>query len=111
MILAGELYRKISIRRASLAANAFNEQVATWVVIAEVRAKVTPVQDGERLRAGETLASRMSRFIVRWSKLTRTIDPTDRVMFEGREYDINGVKEIGRREGIEITATARAEAP
>lgn len=111
MILAGELYRKISIRRASFAANAFNEPVATWAVIAEMRAKVTPVQDGERLRAGETLASKMSRFVIRWSSVSRTIGPADRIMLEGREYDINGVKEIGRREGVEITATARAETP
>ena len=34
-----------------------------------------------------------------------------RLTFNGREYDINGVKLIGRNEYIEITATARAETP
>lgn len=29
--------------------------------------------------------------------------------FDGRTFDIVGIKEIGRREGIEITAAARAE--
>ncbi len=39
------------------------------------------------------------------------IDPKDRVRFEGRVYDIVGVKEIGRREGLEITAVARPDTP
>ncbi|WP_396190311.1 head-tail adaptor protein [Flavobacterium sp.] len=48
---------------------------------------------------------------MRYSTTAATIDPRDRLTFEGRDYDINGVKDVGRRQYIEITATARAETP
>lgn len=108
---AGSLDRRIVIQRASLARDAMNSQVATWNPIATVWAKAEPIQDGERLRAGETLASKKYRFTIRWAVTVSQVDPRDRVVFEGRTYDVNGVKEIGRRVGLEITATARAETP
>jgi len=37
------------------------------------------------------------------------VNPKDRVRFDGRVFDIYGVKEIPYRAGLEITATARAD--
>lgn len=91
--------------------NGFNEQVASWQPLAQVWAAAVPVSDGERLRAGETLAFTKYRFTVRHSVQIKTVDARDRLTFDGRTFDINGVKEISRREGYEITATARAETP
>lgn len=108
---AGSLDRRVTILRATNARNSFNEQVATWNTVATVWAAVAPISDGERLRAGESLATRKHRFTVRHSALMATVDTRDRLKFEGREFDVNGVKELGRREGYEITATARAETP
>jgi SPP1 family predicted phage head-tail adaptor len=110
-MLAGRLDRRISILRATPAADEFNEQVETWGTLAVVWAHATPVMDAERQRAGETLASKSYRFTIRYSSQVADVDPRDRVTFDGRTYDVQGVKEIGRREGLEITATARAEAP
>lgn len=112
MMDAGRLDRQVTLRRASAASsNGFNEPVAIWSDLATVRAGFAPVSDGERLRAGETLANMQCRFTVRWSATTAGVDPRDRLIFDGREFDINGVKETGRRDFIEITATARAETP
>lgn len=108
---AGQLDRRITILRATVAADGFNEQVQTWEEIATVWAHAAPVQDAERQRAGETLASKSYRFTIRYSSDVSDVDPRDRVTFDGRAYDVQGVKEIGRREGLEITATARAETP
>lgn len=108
---AGELDRRIVLKRAAVAANAFNEPEYSWRVLATVWAAMTPVKDAERVRAGETLANMQCRFVVRWSATTATVDPRDRITFDGRDFDINGVKEIARREFLEITATARAETP
>lgn len=114
-MLAGRLDRRISILRATVAADSFNEQVETWEIIATVWAQATPVMDAERQRAGETLASKSYRFIIRRSSQVASIDPRDRVTFDGRTYDIQGVKELDypypRRAYLEITATARAETP
>lgn len=111
MIDAGRLDRRISILRATTAANAFNEKVETWSALVVVWAEAKPVLDGERQAAGQTLASKSIRFTIRHSTAVADVDPRDRIEFDGRTYDINGVKEIGRREGLEITATARAETP
>jgi SPP1 family predicted phage head-tail adaptor len=108
---AGKLDRRITFMRASMARNSFNEEVASWTPLATVWAAADPVSDGERLRAGETLASIKYRFTVRHSTVTATVDPRDRITYDGRTFDVNGVKPIGRREGYEITATARAETP
>lgn len=108
---AGRLDRRIALKRATSTANAFNEPVVTWTTIATVWASVMPVNDSERMRAGETLAAKQSRFTIRYSSRVADVDPRDRLTFDGRDYDINGVKEVVRREWLEITATARAETP
>ena len=108
---AGQLDRRIVLTRATSTLNGFNEPVYSWATLATVWAQMVPVNDGERMRAGETLANMQNRFTIRWSATTATGDPRDRLTFNGRDYDINGVKLIGRNEYIEITATARAETP
>ena len=67
------------------------------------------VSDGERYRGGEVNAQLTARFQVRWSQFTATITPKDRIECEGRMYDIVGIKEVGRREGREITASVRID--
>jgi SPP1 family predicted phage head-tail adaptor len=108
---AGKLDRRISIERATAAVNAMNEPTGARVELAYVAANVAPVSDGERMRAGETLAERKLRFTIRYSSQVATVDPRDVIVYDGRVFDINGVKEIGRRKYLEVTATARAEQP
>jgi SPP1 family predicted phage head-tail adaptor len=74
-----------------------------------VWASVLPVSDGERWRAGEVAAHITARFTVRWSQFAAGITPKDRLIYKDAEHDIFSVKEIGRREWIEITAAARAD--
>ena len=75
-----------------------------------VWAKKTEVSDGERWRAGEVAAHVTSRFLVRWSSFTAGLTPKDRLICEGRTYDIVGIKETeGRRQWLEITAAARID--
>lgn len=108
---AGRLDRRITLRRATSSTDAFNEPVYAWATLATVAAMVTPVSDSEQWRAGETLASKLTRFTIRYSSTVANVDPRDRIQYGGREYDVHGVKEIGRREFLEITAAARAETP
>jgi SPP1 family predicted phage head-tail adaptor len=107
---AGQLNMRVAILRRSGTPNAFNEPGETWATYTTVWAAVTPISDGERMRAGETLAQKASRFVIRYSKTTGTVTPLDRIKFDGATYDINGVKEIAPNEYLELTATARAEA-
>lgn len=72
-----------------------------------VRAKRMDVSDGERWRAGEVSSSVMARFRLRWSPFIAEITPKDRLTSEGLDFDIVGLKEIARRQWVEITGTAR----
>lgn len=107
----GELDRRIIIKRAETSTDDFNTPVETFYEFSIVWANAKPISDGERAAAGQTIAAKSYRFTIRYSTTVSSIDPKDRIEFDGREYDIGGVKEIGRREFLEITATARAETP
>lgn len=111
MLAAGSLDRRIRIERATTTKNGFNEDVQSWEELATVWAAKQEVPDGEKWRAGEVAASITTRFRVRWSTVISTVDERDRIIFEGRLFDITRLKEIGRRVGREITASARSETP
>lgn len=106
---SGKLDRRIVIQRATLVRNAFGEQIETWGTLKEVWAGVRPVSDGERMRAREVAAEITTRFVVRYSAQLSDLSPKDRVLYQGRVFDIIGLKELGRREGWEISANARAD--
>lgn len=72
-------------------------------------AQYTPVSDRERMASAERAAEITARFRVRWTQGLRTLSPTWSITFEGCSFNIIGVKEIGRRQWLEITACARAE--
>lgn len=104
---AGALDRRIVIERATTTPDEFNASGETWAALATVWASKSDVKDGERMRAGAVSSEITTRFQVRYSTTLADVGPKDRVRFDGRTYDIVAVKEIGRNEGLEITAAAR----
>lgn len=114
MIATGELDRRVQIQRATKVADEFNEPVETWGDLGTVWAKRRDFSDSQRiefLAAGQVGAFSVARFTVRFTSLTRTVTPVDRLMHEGAVWQINGVKEVGagRRSFIEITASRDAD--
>jgi SPP1 family predicted phage head-tail adaptor len=101
--------RRITIQRATASRDEFNEPVNLWLTLATVWASYEPLSDGEAFRASETLAEASARFVVRYSTTLAGLDPKDRLTFDGGTWQIVRVKEIGRREGLEITTKARAD--
>lgn len=108
-LAAGRLDRRVRLMQARTVKNALNEDVVSWVTLATVYGSKTDVSDGERVRAAEVAAVITTRFVVRYSMTTRQLTPRDRVVLDGLVYDIVGIKEVGRREGLEITANARPD--
>lgn len=106
---AGKLDRRVQFRR-SLAQDDGFTQGEVWTNLgAPVWASKRDVSDRERMAALEVSAVITTRFQVRHSSFTAGITPKDRLICEGLEYDITGIKEIGRRDGLEITARARPD--
>jgi SPP1 family predicted phage head-tail adaptor len=108
-MFAGSLDRRIVIERATATTNGFGEAVLTWVPLVEVWAHVMEVPDGEVWRAAEVQATITTRFQIRYNATTKTITPKDRIVYEGKTFDISRIKELQRRVGLELTAAARAD--
>jgi SPP1 family predicted phage head-tail adaptor len=75
----------------------------------EVPAGVTDVSAGESYRAQQVGAEIGTRFLIRWSPDVASVDPCDRVRFDGRSYNITAVRNIGRQRWREIDAVMRAD--
>jgi len=106
----GLLDRRITIERYSRSFDGDNQPIEVWTPDADqIWASVEYASDGEKARAGQVGAVVSVRFQVRYSASLSTLNPKDRVVYEGKTFDIAAVKELGRREGIEISAAAQAD--
>ena len=108
---AGRLDRRIVIERYTATQDAFGGDVETWATLTTVAAQYTPVSDSERMSADQINATSMARFVVRSSTVARSVDPKDRLQFNGVAWDIHGIKETkeGRKRFLEITAASQAD--
>jgi SPP1 family predicted phage head-tail adaptor len=98
----------VRFERATRTDDGFSSDVpAVWTPIATVWASVLAVSDGEKWRAGALGATISHRIRVRFSSVLADLKPSDRAIFEGRTLQIGSVKEVGRREFLEINATEK----
>lgn len=106
---AGDLDRLIQVLRAASSDDGF-QSVETWANHGlPIWGSFTPVSDAERWASGQLQASTRARFVVRWSAFTADLGAKDRLTCEGREWQVVGQKELGRREWIELTCVAEAD--
>lgn len=109
-MLTGNLDRRIKLRqRSSHLLDEMGGQIDEWTDYWTVWANVKPVSDGERFGSGNVKSYATHRFTIRYSQDVANIDPTWQLVFDGRDFEISGIKEIGRRLFLEITATAVGE--
>lgn len=106
----GRLDRRINLQRTGTPTDdGFRTKPGGFATFATVWARVRPAPGTERFASGETAATAPIVFDIRWSSVVADLNPKDRVLFDGRSYDIKSVNEIGRREGLEILGVARAD--
>lgn len=106
---AGKMDRRITLQRFTETRDSYNEPAKTWATLAVRWAAYEPLTDGERFRAGETSAGASARFRIRYSAAVADLNAKDRLKLDGVTHEILHVKELGRREGIEITTAASAD--
>jgi SPP1 family predicted phage head-tail adaptor len=106
---AGVLDRRITIQRATVTLNEFNDPIETWSDLTTVWAKRRDASATESYRAQEVGAQISARFTIRWSTTAASVTPTDRLSFDGRLYNITAVRDVGRNQWREIDAVARAD--
>jgi SPP1 family predicted phage head-tail adaptor len=103
---AGQFDRVIQIWRLTEIGRdpIFNTPVLEWNSVHTIRARATFLRAAERIGAGQEFAVKELRFTTRYFD---DLQATDVIRFDGQNYDVEGIAEIGRREGLEISATWR----
>lgn len=114
MITAGNLDHRIQFQRATVVDDGLTETLVFAAHGDAVWGSRKDISDGERWngerwQAGALHAQVTTRFVVRWSAFAAGITPKDRLDCGEMGYEIVGIKVIGRRKLIEITANARID--
>lgn len=102
---AGSLDRTITVQRLAETRDEYGGTSTGWTDVATVRAQLIEQATSDFMQGAGEEARRIAVFRCRWiAGLTNA----DRVMFEGLAYDVEQVKEIGRRRGVELRCRAAA---
>ncbi|RJP21672.1 MAG: head-tail adaptor protein [Deltaproteobacteria bacterium] len=102
---AGQLDRRIRLQRLSTAKNSFGEDTPTYIDEATVWARLLPLPGKEEFVPSDGHSARQPvLFEIRYRS---GIGPKWRVVYDGAEYDVEDVGEIGRREGLRLVCFAR----
>jgi SPP1 family predicted phage head-tail adaptor len=98
---AGDLDRRIDLASYSLVPDPEGWNVIpTWTTYAaNVPARVIRSNGSEYLSMNQVVAEARAVFVIRWRP---NVKPTDRITFEGQPWDVQDVRELGRRVGLEI---------
>jgi len=112
---AGDLDREIILQTATATQDAeTGEQILDWTTATAetIWAAWRPTTARELAAAQQQRLGAYidGRFRI-YDKTPRPSPERNRVYFDGRIFDLRGVKEIGRGEGLELEAAARGEAP
>lgn len=118
----GRLDRRVRVEVRALGSPAQDPETGqpnyVWTLVAEVWARKRDARARERFAqvTSQVIADVDCVFEVRWHPFGTTLRPdTHRIVAANvspeQVWNIVGVAEIGRREGLEISAAARAEVP
>ena len=106
---SGKMNRRITLQRATVTANAFNEGVKTWGTLQTVWAQRSDVSAFEAYRAQEVGAEISTRFKIRHSATIADLNPADRIVYNDLVYEITGVRESMPNRWLEVDCVARPD--
>lgn len=100
---AGNLDQRVTFRSRTITSGRANVPVEHWEDAFTCWAEVRDVSATERTAAPKLMPARTATFFVRWRS---GVVETMQVRWDERDWNITGIKRIGRREGLEIAAEA-----
>lgn len=104
---AGRLDRRITIQELTVSRDEYGDAEQTWSAhLTDIAAQVIPLSGREEYFGAQVNAKATHRFNVRWRS---GIEPTMRILFDGKCWDIERIDEMGRRDGLAIYAFAYPE--
>lgn len=108
---AGRRDRLIEIQASYVVRDDAGEQIVVWATTASEWAEKVENHGAERFAAQQLAGAAVRSFRFLWNDATKTITVLDRIMYEGRPFDILDVREIGYHEGIEVDCKTAGELP
>lgn len=96
---AGQLDRPIVIEQATYTQDSIGQEIPTWRPWLTTYAKWEPTLGSERFQANGAHSIMGGKFTIRYKT---GIDPTMRILFDGKIYAIKAIAELTRRQGLEI---------
>ena len=102
---AGKLDRTITVQRLAETVGASGAVSTTWENLLTVRAEVREITADEVAMGFGSGEVETLIFVVRWHP--SPISTGDRILFEGRAYDLKQIAEIGRRQGWKLRGVAQ----
>ncbi|WP_353641964.1 phage head closure protein [Mesorhizobium sp. WSM2239] len=103
---AGKLDRIITIERATTTVDDYGTPAEGWAILATIRAQLIQGTAEEFIRSFGTATESAVIFRIRYLD---GITLADRVTHAGRTFDLKEVKELGRREGLELRCLATGQ--
>lgn len=100
---AGPLDRRATIQRKSVTYDDYGQEIESWSDLRTLPAQVIQQSGREFLAADQVQAERRVLFRMRWFGGVTVLD---RVIYDARVHNIQDVKELGRREGVELMTVA-----
>jgi len=100
----GRLDRRITILQRGSSTDGWNQKANAYTLLAEVWAEVRDPGAKEREEADQRVTVITKVFTIRFRSDIKTIH---RITYNSDTYHITGIAEIGRQEGLRITAVAR----
>ena len=107
----GKSDRRITIQRYTTTTNAYGERVLNYSTLITVWAELMKTGEGmtERITTAQDMPVQRVRFKIRSSSDSRGIKADDRVLYDSKFYNIQGIEEVGRNDQLvllcQITGT------
>lgn len=102
---ASRLDRRIQLQKLTFTKDSKGGKVKEFYTVAQdLPADVRTLSGREMVQAGQMTPDWDVLAVIRWRA---GVTPEDRFIYHDIEHDILSVKELGRREGLELRAKAR----
>ncbi len=107
----GKSDRRITIQRYTTTTNTYGERVQSYSTLLTVWAELMKTGEGmtERITTDQDMPVQRVRFKIRSSSDSRGIKADDRVLYDSKFYNIQGIEEVGRNDQLvllcQITGT------
>lgn len=107
MMRAGKLDKTITLQRFTSTVDEYGTPIEAWADLATVRAQLVQSTTEEFMRGWGASSEAAIVFRIRHIE---GITLADRVSYQGRAYDLKEIKELGRREGLDLRCVAQGGA-